>query len=144
MLGAVLSIGTMMTATGSAGFLADVVLGSGILSFDFLLLLIVSSILIYAFHTVCPIGIAAMGLFLPIFIGICASYGVSPVIPAVILAFIVAGNFILPINPVLSITYNEGYYSFRDAFVTGIIPATIMMLVLSLWVPFMVGLLNIP
>lgn len=143
MVGAVLSIGGMMVETGGAAFFADLFLGTGIMSLDFFWVLLISSFFLYFFHTFCPIGPAAIGIFLPVFIRFCNVFGVSPLVPTVVLGFIVAGNFLLPINPLLTITYNEGYFTFFDMFKTGIIPTIIAITVLSLWAPFITGLVGL-
>jgi sodium-dependent dicarboxylate transporter 2/3/5 len=118
-------------------------MGSGILGLDFIWVLILSCFIMYFFHTICPIGPAAVSLFLPIMLGVCTQFGVSPVVPMLALAFITAGNFLLPINPQLSITYDMGYYSFSDMFKSGIIPTVISLVLLSLWLPMIVGVLGV-
>ena len=88
-------------------------------------------------------GAAIISLFLPILIGICTTLGVSPAIPTMLLAFIVAGNFLLPVNPTLIVTYGEGYYTFGDMFKAGVIPAVIFCVCMVLWVPFICGVLGL-
>ena len=78
-----------------------------------------------------------------ILIGICTTLGVSPAIPTMLLAFIVAGNFLLPVNPTLIVTYGEGYYTFGDMFKAGVIPAIIFCVCMVLWVPFICGVLGL-
>ena len=63
--------------------------------------------------------------------------------PTTLLAFIVAGNFILPVNPTVLITFGEGYFTFGDMAKSGIIPAVIFCVVMVLWVPFICGVMGI-
>ena len=84
-----------------------------------------------------------MNFITAILIGICTTLGVSPAIPTMLLAFIVAGNFLLPVNPTLIVTYGEGYYTFGDMFKAGVIPAVIFCVCMVLWVPFICGVLGL-
>ena len=139
MVGSVLSLGSILATTGGAAFLADLFMGCGILALDFTLIMVLSSLIIYTFHTFCPIGPAAIGLFLPLLAGVCMQFGVSPTSSAILLSFIVAGNFLLPINPTLTVTYSTGYYTFGDMFKTGIVPSVALVLIMAAWMPFIVG-----
>ena len=143
MVGSVLSLGSILATTGGAAFLADLFMGCGILELDLTLIMVLSSLVIYAFHTFCPIGPAAIGLFLPPLAGVCMQFGVSPTSSAILLSFIVAGNFLLPINPTLTITYSTGYYTFGDMAKVGIAPTVASLVIVSLWVPLAVGLTGI-
>ena len=53
------------------------------------------------------------------------------------------GNFLLPVNPTLIVTYGEGYYTFGDMFKAGVIPAIIFCVCMVLWVPFICGVLGL-
>ncbi|MEG0071404.1 MAG: SLC13 family permease [Raoultibacter sp.] len=143
MMGSVLSIGGMFSASGADKFVTNLFMNSGVASLDFTLFLLVTVIFVYLLHTIAPVGAAIISLFLPIMIGICTSLGVSPAIPTMLLAFIVAGNFLLPVNPTLIVTYGEGFYTFGDMFKAGILPAAIFCVAMTLWVPFMVGILGL-
>ena len=96
---------------------------------------------VYILHTVCPIGVAILGIFLPIMITLCAGFGMSPAVPTIALAVVVAGNYLMPVNPAVMLTY--GYYTFGDMFKTGIIPSIVLVLLMAAWMPFIVGILGI-
>ena len=98
---------------------------------------------VYILHTVCPIGVAILGIFLPIMITLCAGFGLSPAVPTIALAVVVAGNYLMPVNPTVMLTYGEGYYTFGDMFKTGIIPSIVLVLLMAAWMPFIVGILGI-
>ena len=142
MVGAVLSLGNMFSATGADVFVTNLFMSSGVASLNFTLFLLITVVFIYLLHTIAPVGAAIISLFLPILIGICTTLGVSPAIPTMLLAFIVAGNFLLPVNPTLIVTYGEGYYTFGDMFKAGVIPAIIFCVCMTLWVPFICGVLG--
>jgi sodium-dependent dicarboxylate transporter 2/3/5 len=72
----------------------------------------------------------------------CAGFGVSPAVPTIAIAVIVAGNYVMPVNPTVMITYGEGYYTFGDMVKTGFVPALVLCVVLTLWVPFIIGVLG--
>lgn len=143
MVGAVLSLGNMFSASGADQFITNLFMGSGVASLDFTMFLMITVIFLYLLHTVAPVGAAIISLFLPILIGICVTMGVSPAIPTMLIAFIVAGNFLLPVNPTLIVTYGEGFYTFGDMFKAGAIPAIIFCVAMVLWVPFMCGVLGL-
>ncbi|MEG0016229.1 MAG: SLC13 family permease [Gordonibacter sp.] len=143
MMGSVLSIGGMFSASGADKFITNLFMSSGVTSLDFTLFLLVTVIFVYLLHTIAPVGAAILSLFLPILIGVCAAVGVSAAVPTMLLAFIVAGNFLLPVNPTLIVTYGEGYYTFGDMFKAGVIPAVIFCVTMVLWVPFMCGVLGL-
>jgi sodium-dependent dicarboxylate transporter 2/3/5 len=142
MIAAILGIGGAVASTGAAKFLADSFLASGILSLEFLVLITLVFAVIYVMHTVFPVGPAILALFLPILIGVCAGYGISPAVPTIGLAIIVAGNYVMPVNPTVMISYGEGYYTFADMVKTGLVPAVILVVLMSLWVPFIVGIIG--
>lgn len=90
MVGAVLSLGNMFSATGADVFVTNLFMSSGVASLNFTLFLLITVVFIYLLHTIAPVGAAIISLFLPILIGICTTLGVSPAIPTMLLAFIVA------------------------------------------------------
>ena len=51
----------------------------------------------------------------------------------------VAGNYLMPVNPTVMLTYGEGYYTFTDMLKTGIVPAIALVLLMALWMPFIVA-----
>lgn len=99
--------------------------------------------LLYLLHTFCPIGVAILGIFLPVLITMCAGFGVSPAVPTIALAVVVAGNYIAPVNPTVMLTFGEGYFTFGDMVKTGIVPAIALIVIMSLWMPFICGALGI-
>lgn len=143
MLGSILNLGDAVNATGGAKFITDLFLGTGIAELNFMVFLLISVFFIYALHTIAPVGPAILGLFLPIMIGVCTSMGISPAVPTALLAFVVAGNFVLPVNPTVIIAYGHGYFNFGDMFKSGIVPAILFCIIMTLWVPFIVGVLGI-
>lgn len=143
MVGAIMSLGGIVGQTGGAAYLANLIAGSGILDLNFFIAFALMLAIIYLIHTLCPIGPALLGIFLPILIPLCATFGISPAVPTIALAVVVAGNYIMPVNPTVMLTYGEGYYTFSDMIKTGIIPAIILVILMALWMPFIVGVLGI-
>lgn len=143
MCGTIMSIGGVVEATGGAKFLADAIIGTGIMNLDFFIALALMLALVYLLHTVCPIGVAILGIFLPIMITMCAGFGVSAAVPTIALAIVVAGNYLMPVNPTVMLTYGEGYYTFGDMFKTGVVPSIALVLLMALWMPFIVGVLGL-
>ena len=143
MCGTIMSMGGVIEATGGAAFLAGAIAGSDIMNLGFFAAFALMLALIYLLHTVCPIGVAILGVFLPIMIPLCAGFGVSPAVPTIALAVVVAGNYLMPVNPTVMLTYGEGYYTFTDMLKTGIVPAIALVLLMALWMPFIVGVMGI-
>ncbi|MDJ1651275.1 MULTISPECIES: SLC13 family permease [Gordonibacter] len=143
MCGTIMSMGSVVEKTGGAKFLADLIAGSGVMDLGFFAAFALLLALIYLIHTVCPIGVAILGIFLPIMITLCAGFGVSPAVPTIALAVVVAGNYLMPVNPTVMLTYGEGYYTFGDMFKTGIVPAIALILIMAAWMPFIVGAIGI-
>ena len=143
MCGTIMGMGGVVQNTGGAKFLADAIMGSGLTGLGFFLCIGIMFALIYLLHTVCPVGVAILGIFLPIMISMCGDMGVSAVVPTIGLAVIVAGNYLMPVNPTVMLTYGEGYYTFGDMFKTGVVPAIALILLITLWVPFIVGVMGI-
>ncbi len=143
MCGTIMSMGGVVEATGGAAFLAGAISGSGVMDLGFFAAFALLLALIYLLHTVCPIGVAILGIFLPIMITLCAGFGVSPAVPTIALAVVVAGNYLMPVNPTVMLTYGEGYYTFSDMFKTGIVPSVALVLIMAAWMPFIVGVMGL-
>ena len=143
MMGSVLSLGNIFSASGADKFVTNLFMGSGVADLNFTVFLLITVPLIYLLHTVCPIGVAILGIFLPIMITLCAGFGVSPAVPTIALAVVVAGNYLMPVNPTVMLTYGEGYYTFGDMFKTGIVPSVALVLIMAAWMPFIVGVMGL-
>ncbi|MCB6561582.1 anion permease [Gordonibacter urolithinfaciens] len=143
MCGTIMSMGGVVEATGGAAFLAGAISGSGVMDLGFFAAFALLLALIYLLHTVCPIGVAILSIFLPIMITLCAGFGVSPAVPTIALAVVVAGNYLMPVNPTVMLTYGEGYYTFGDMFKTGIVPSVALVLIMAAWMPFIVGVMGL-
>ena len=57
------------------------------------------------------------------------------------MAFLMGGSFLLPLNPLNVIAYDTGYFTFGDFIKAGIVPSIIIRVVVTLWVPFISGIL---
>ena len=143
MCGTIMTMGGVVQATGGAKFLADAIMGSGVTGLGFFACIAILFALIYLLHTVCPVGVAILGIFLPIMIALCGDMGYSAAVPTIGLAVIVAGNYLMPVNPTVMLTFGEGYYTFGDMFKTGLVPAVALIVLITFWVPFIVGVLGI-
>lgn len=97
---------------------------------------------IYLLHTFFPIGAAIIAIFVPITIPLFAAIGVSPVVPTVAIAICVAGNFLLPFNPTVALTFGQGYYKAGEMVKFGIGPAICLIVLMSLWIPLISGLFS--
>lgn len=140
-IGSMISVGLVFISSGAAAGVAGLISASGITGWSIIPMCIVVFGAIYLLHTFFPIGFAIITIFVPILVPIFVQMGISPVAPTVAIACIVAGNFLLPFNPTVALTFGEGYYSAGDMFKFGIIPAIILIVLMALWFPFISGII---
>ena len=144
MIGAVISIGGVVGATGGVAFLANAFLDSGVMGLGMFLTFWLITAAVYFTHSFVPVGPAFATILIPPLMAYCMTAGYSPAIPAILLASILSGNLLLPINPGLALSYRDNVYSFADSFKAGIVPVFVLVTLLAAWVPFMVGVLGVP
>lgn len=142
MVGSVVSLGAILSETGGAQFLGDLVLSTGIGGFNIVFVFLVLGFLLYLIHTFVPIGPGFIPVFLAPLVAVCLAAGVHPIAAAVLLSGITGGNFLFPINPTLAITYKEDNYAMRDLIKVGIIPTISLIIIMAVWIPFMTGVLE--
>jgi sodium-dependent dicarboxylate transporter 2/3/5 len=143
MVGGILCIGGVVTDTGGGAYIAELFLNSGVFTLPVMLALAGIVVLIYGLHTFLPVAPALATIFLPPLFTFAVVVGISPAVPLLLVAAIIAGNFILPLNPTITVSYAEGFYTFGDCAKAGILPALFYIALMSLWVPFIVGILGL-
>ena len=143
MLGGILSLGSILGATGGAAYIANLFLSSGVLAMDPLVALLLIGAFAYLLHTFLPVAPAILTIFLPPLFVFAEAAGIPPTVPMLIIVAIVSGNFILPLNPTITVAYAKGYFTFADVAKAGIIPAIIFVAILVPWVSFMAGTLGL-
>ena len=139
-IGTIVSLGMAVISSGAAGAIAQVLLSTGLTSWSVVPMCLLVFAFVYALHTVFPIGAAIIAIFVPIVIPIFAAIGVSPIVPTIAIAICVAGNFLLPFNPTVALTFGQGYYKAGEMVKFGIAPAIILILLMSLWIPLISGI----
>lgn len=139
-IGTIISLGLTVMQTGAAGAIAKMLLGSGITAWHVVPMCLAVFAFIYLLHTFFPIGAAIIAIFIPVLIPIFAAAGISPVVPTVAIAVCVAGNFLLPFNPTVALTFGQGYYKAGEMVKFGIAPAIILIVLMALWIPLVSGL----
>lgn len=143
MLGAILSLGTILETTGGAAFIANLFLSSGVLGMDPLMALFIIGAFAYLLHTFLPVAPAILAIFVPPLLVFAEAAGIPPAVPLLIVVAIVSGNFILPLNPTITVAYAKGFFSFGDVAKAGIVPAVLFVVILVPWVYFMAGTLGL-
>lgn len=136
MIGAVLSIGTIVSETGGLTYLGDLFLASGVTMLGVFGSFLIITLVIYFAHSFIPVGPAFATILIPPLIAFCISAGYSPAIPAIILPCILSGNMLLPMNPGLALSYKDNVYKFGEVFKAGLGPVFVLVVLLALWVPF--------
>lgn len=142
MVGAMISMGTLLGSTGGSQFIGDIVLSMGFADMSIVLALFVLGLVLYFLHTVMPIGPGFVPVFFLPLVTICTAAGLNPISAAVMMSAIIGGNYLFPINPTIAITYNEDTYEIKDMFKAGIVPVFVLCLVMALWIPFITDALT--
>lgn len=114
MLGGIMCLGNAISATGVSDLLSSLFLNSGIMSLDPYVALLVMAFAVYLAQTILPVAPAFCALLLPLLIPYAEAVGISPLAPVLIVCALLAGNFLLPLNPNNVITYSVGYYKFTE------------------------------
>lgn len=143
MIGSVQAFAAVALETGAARYLADSVLSvtGGLGAFGVLAVLATFLVLL---HAVFPIGPAGVGLFLIPLADIGLQTGMySPAVAAIIVALAFEACYLLPLNPNILITYNDGYYSMTDVIKPGVFITFTYVLLMIFWLPFIVSILGI-
>ena len=136
MIGAVLCLGGIVGSTGGVAFIANFFLSSGVMSFSVFVTSWLIVAVVYFTHSYVPVGPAFATLLIPPLMTYCIQAGFSPAIPAILLASILSGNMLVPINPGLALSYRDNVYTFGDAFKAGIVPVFVLITLLAAWVPY--------
>ncbi len=141
-IGAIISLGMVVMQTGAAKAMAELLMATGLTGWAAIPMCLFIFTFIYLLHTFFPIGAAIIAIFVPITIPLFAAIGVSPVVPTVAIAICVAGNFLLPFNPTVALTFGQGYYKAGEMVKFGIGPAICLIVLMSLWIPLISGLFS--
>lgn len=132
--GGVLSIGGAIQSTGAAVFIANAFLSSGILGLPVLLSLLVIGVFLYLIHTLCPISPAWCTIFLPPLIVFAQTMGIASVGPTFLIVCLIAGSYLVPLCPAMNMTYDTGWYGFKDTLKSGAAPSIVLIVAAVLWV----------
>lgn len=131
--GSVMCLGNAVASTGGTDFIASLFLNSGVLDIHPFLVLLVVGYVMYVIHTFCPVAPALCLLFLPPLLMWAQTAGVPTVIPVSVVASITAGSFLVPLNPTIVITYDQGYYKFGEVAKGGWLAAVVFVFVTVCW-----------
>ncbi|HZK43289.1 MAG TPA: SLC13 family permease [Syntrophomonadaceae bacterium] len=143
MIGSIQAFAAVALETGAARFLTDSVLSitGGLGTFGVLAVLATFLVLL---HSVFPIGPAGVGLFLIPMADIGLQTGMfSPAVAAIMVALAFEACYLLPLNPNILITYNDGYYSMSDVIKPGVFITFTYILLMVFWLPFIVSVLGL-
>ena len=139
MVGSVMCLGNAVQSTGGGDLLASLLVGSGIANLPPLLALLICAVFLYIVHTFCPIAVALAVLVTPPFITCAQMMGIPVQLPVFVVGAIVAGSFLVPLNPTIIANYSAGYYSFGEVARGGWLAAILYIAVVVLWVYFVGG-----
>ena len=131
--GTVMCLGNAVSSTGGTDFIANLFLNSGVLDIHPFLVLLVVGYVMYVIHTFCPVAPALCLLFLPPLLLWAQAVGIPTVIPVFVVASITAGSFLVPLNPTIVITYDQGYYRFGEVAKGGWLAALVFVFVTVSW-----------
>lgn len=143
MIGTVQAVAAGIMATGAADWMAAGVMNMTSAMSVWGILLVISAFVVLL-HAVFPQGPAIIGMLVVPLAGIAMTTGLfSPVTTTMIVAIGVGISYILPINPVVMMSYNYGYYKFTDVIKTGAVPTVVFIAILAFWTPLIISLLGL-
>lgn len=142
-IGCIMSVAGGILKTGGAKWMAEAVV-AGASSLPSLVILLIVTTFVIALHAVFPMGPAIVGLLIPPLATIGASTGFfSPAVIAIIISAGVGVCYILPLNPVLMITYSAGHYRMADVIKSGWVPTIAYILLLTFWTSLIASLVGL-
>lgn len=131
LVGAASSLGTALSKTGAALWLAKISLSS-IQDASILVALIVVVVFTIVVHLIIPVSPAIVSVMAPTLVAFAATMPGNPAALLVVpMGFTASAAYMLPIDPVAMITYSQGYYSMGDFMKAGIAAGVV-------WTIFMV------
>lgn len=131
LIGASSALGTALSTTGAALWLANLSLSS-IQNASVLVALIVIVIFTIVIHLIIPVSPAIVSVMAPTLVAFAATMPGNPAALLVVpMGFSASAAYMLPLDPVALITYSQGYYSMGDFMKAGIVAGII-------WTIFMV------
>lgn len=141
--GGIMCLGNAVSSTGGTDFIASLLLNSGILNIPPFLALLIVGYALYLIHTFCPVAPALCMLFLPPLLTWAQTVGIPTVIPVFVMASITAGSFLVPLNPTIVVTYEQGYYKFGEVAKGGWLAAILFVFVTVCWSYFICDVLGV-
>ena len=142
--GGVLSIGAAIQSTGAAQFIATTFLNSGIMDMPVVVSLIVVSLFVYVvLSTLIPIAPAWTAIFLPPLVLYAQSVGLVSFAPVFVLVSLLAGSYLMPLCPAMSMTFDSGYYRFGDMAKSGWLSSVALVVGCALWVYLLGGVVGL-
>lgn len=136
--GTVLSLGGAITATGAADWIADQLLGSGILALPPLVSLLLIGVVLYLLNSLVPIALTWTTILTVPLVYYAHIVGIAPVAPVFLMVCLTAGSFIVPLCPSMNMTLDTGYYRFGEALRSGWETSVSIVLIAAFWT-FLIG-----
>lgn len=142
LIGTMMSFGSALSVNGVSHWIVEK-LFSGDMNLPIPAIIFLIAIAVFALLIPIPIGPALISsLGLP-FIGLAASWGISPVILIMTLVLCAANCFLLPLDTVPLLTYTTGYYKMTDMPKVSVVIQLCIAICLSIWLPISLGILGL-
>jgi sodium-dependent dicarboxylate transporter 2/3/5 len=130
MIGGVTSLGSATVETGLARWLVDSVLG-GLGDWPALAVVATVSAFTVVAHLVLTVGPVLAAVLIPPIVVLAQTAGHHPALYGLPVAFTASCAFLLPLDPVLLLTYSRGYYRMTDMLAPGIILSLVWIAVIT-------------
>ena len=137
MIGGVTSIGAGSVESGLAKWLVHAALG-GMAEWSVVASLLAISAFTVVIHLALPIGPVVNAVVIPPIILLAQTTGHHPAMLALPVAFTASAAFLLPLDPVVLITYAKGYYRMGDM----VAPGSVISIVWVVWITLLLLLLG--
>lgn len=142
LIGGVQAIATGILKGGAAAWMVNTVL-AGAAHWGATLTNLGASILMTIMHALIPVGPAIVGMSTAPIAGVAGLAGTSAAGLTVMVAFMSAITFILPIDCVPLLTYGKGYYTMGDFIKAGLIPTIALILYCTFILPMLAALIGL-
>ena len=142
LIGGVSALASGILSTGAASWLVTATM-SGAAGWGATITTLGASALMTLMHVLVPVGPAIVGMATPPIAGLAVISGASAAALTVMVAFMAAITFILPIDCVPLLTYGKGYYTMPDFVKAGIVPTIALILYCTFLLPHLAVLVGL-
>ena len=141
--GGIITIGSAMKQTGAADYLVSLILNSGVLGLPTYATLIILAAALYLINTFFPIAPSVITIALPPLLAYASIAGLPYISMAFLMVGMVSITMLTPLPPALNMSFDTGYYEFREVFHAGKYSSIFLVLVIAVWTFLMAAVIGV-